>query len=51
MCLPSGSGSLNKSECGYSWVVLFPISTDLIQEPYKQVTLLMKSIYTYSYKE
>lgn len=29
MCLPSGSGSLNKSECGYSWVVLFPISTDL----------------------
>ena len=29
MCLPSGSGSVNKSECGYSWVVLFPVSIDL----------------------
>jgi hypothetical protein len=29
MCLPSGGDSVNKYDCGYSQVVLFPVSNDL----------------------
>lgn len=49
MCLPYGSGSVNKSECGYSWVVLFPVSTDLDSRTLQTGHTVNegRSIYTY----
>jgi hypothetical protein len=50
ICLPSGGGSLNRSECGYSWVVLFPLSTGLHSRTLQTGHTVNEDESTYTYQ-